>query len=108
MTRPAELLKTWDGHPGDGEIAYVIAVAASTAEIAQAREESRDVLIGMTGDLRAGPVHWVFLARENALEVLDTLGMKYEPAAAEFLLDHPGSLVVLALAKTDAPWRWTA
>lgn len=105
MTAPAPMT-VWPGHRGDGETAYTIAVAASPDDVEEAKQASHDVVIDMTGGLRAGPVHWVLLARSGALDVLDALGMHYEPTAADFLLAHEGALVVVAMAKTDAPWRW--
>jgi hypothetical protein len=107
VTAPS-VLDVWPGHRGDGEVAYTIAVAASFDDVAEAKQASHDVVVDMTGGLRAGPVRWVLLARSNALNVLDWLGMRYEPEAADFLIAHEHALVVVAMAKTDAPWRWTS
>lgn len=108
MTAAPSPLAVWPGHRGDGEVGYTIAVAASPADVDEAKQASHDVVVEMTGSLRAGPVHWVFLTRSGALDALDAFGMRYEPEAADFLLAHQGAVVVVAMAKTDAPWRGPA
>jgi hypothetical protein len=96
-------LPVWDGRRGDGDIALAISAAASPAKQDEAMRVSHDFVIEQTGDRRAGPVQWVVLPRDEGLAKLAEIGVEPKQGLRDFLAASETSIVVVALAATDAP-----